>query len=84
MGQLIITKYAAMWDAPILLSKEECALGTGQKLLPERIAAMTDVLTTPRREECALGTVQRSKLVVTKNAPIKSRKEELVLGTGRR
>ena len=49
MVQRSSTKDAAVKDAPIMSSKEECALGTGQR---PSDAAVKDALINLSKEEC--------------------------------
>ena len=52
---------AAVKDAQVLLSREECVLGMGQKLI-KNDAAVKDAQTLLRREECASSMGQKVKL----------------------
>ena len=64
-------------DAPIMWSREECALGMGQKL---NYAAIQDALIRLREEECALGMEQRLS-ANTRDAQIMWSREECARGT---
>ena len=57
-------RHAVVKDARVLLRKEECVLGMGQRL---NDAAVEDALT---KEECAGGTVQNSNYAAVKDAQI--------------
>ena len=55
-------RHTVVKDARVLLKKEECVLGMGQRL---NDATVEDALT---KEECAGGTVQNSNYAAAKDA----------------
>jgi hypothetical protein len=63
-------------DAQILLSREECAGGMGQK---SSYAALKDARINPNEEDCASRMVQRPNYAVLKDALISLEKEEYAL-----
>jgi hypothetical protein len=60
MGQRLSTNDATEKDAQIMLSKEECALGMGQR---PNDAAVRDAQIMLEKEGCALDMVQISKSI---------------------
>jgi len=64
---------ALLMDAPIKLSKEECALGMGQR---PNDAAVKDAQIKSSKEEFVRGTGQRSNYAAVKDAPITSSVED--------
>ena len=75
MGQ--ISNDAAVKNALIYPSKEECALNTGQRL---NYVAIKDAQIKLRIEECALGMVQGSNDAAVKDVLIMPLKEECAAG----
>ena len=71
---------ALLMDAQIMSSKEECAVGMGQR---SNNAAVKDAKIMPRNEECVLGMGQSSNDAAVKEAQKRSRKEECAKGTER-
>ena len=76
---------AAVVDAQIKLSREECAKSMEQRLNIND-AALKDAQVLFKREECALSMGQKLNTndAILKDVEIKSSKEECVLGMGQR
>ena len=72
---------AAVKGVQIKSSKEECALGMGQR---SSDAAARDAQIKPSKVECVWSMGQRSNAATKKDAQIKPSKEECALGTEQR
>ena len=70
--------HAAVMDAQIMLSKEECVIGMGQRS-NDAAAKVAQIML--REEECALGMGQKSNDAAVKDAQTKSGEGDYAEGT---